>query len=132
MIGFLVALVLAVLVAALLFWGLSIRGPWGSFWTIFLLLLLAAWAADLWIDPQTAEYGWSGWGIAWGVAWLPIVVVLLVLGLIIAAATPSTPREEAEEAGVSEPAAEEAGAAISAWFWGLLVLLAMIIIIALL
>ncbi|MFW5821148.1 MAG: hypothetical protein ACOCWA_07655, partial [Bacteroidota bacterium] len=56
------------------------KGPWGSFWTFFLIILLAVLAADLWIEPMGPYYR--------DVYWLPPVVIGILFALILAAASP--------------------------------------------
>ena len=72
--------VLVIVLIALGFTGISFlvfrrRGPWGSLWSFFAMVLLGIWVASLWIAPTGPIY--------WGVAWLPILLVGLVLSLLL-------------------------------------------------
>lgn len=125
------AILIAVLLSALFYYAFNVRGPWGTFWTFFLVLLLTVWAASLWVDPVGPEF--------WGVAWIPLFFVGLLFALLLAAIPSdygSTPTER--EAGLPEPSPEEVAesrkanrtvAVVSGIFW-LFMLILLIIIVA--
>lgn len=131
--GVLAAIFIAVLIAAIFYYGFSSRGPWGSFWTFFLVLLLVIWAASLWTRPVGPVY--------WGVAWVPLFFVGLIFALLLAAipTADSTPEEEElvdREVVVEDPdiqrrrEAEVASAAAIGWiFWVFILILFTAIII---
>ena len=75
-IGFLIALI----IAAVLFYGFRQRGPWNAFWIFLLFLVLASWAGRLWLTPAGP--------VLWGFGWLSVVFWVFVFGLLIALATP--------------------------------------------
>lgn len=75
--GILAAIVIAILISALFYFAFNARGPWGSLWTFFLVLLLVVWAASLWIRPIGPVY--------WGVSWVPLIFIGLIFALLLAA-----------------------------------------------
>lgn len=76
-------LILALLLTALFNFGLRAKGPWGSFWTFFLVLLCGIWIVAIWVEPI---------GPVWyGAPWIDFVFVGILLALILAAATPPGP-----------------------------------------
>lgn len=122
--GILAAIVIAVLISAIFYYGFSARGPWGSFWTFFLVLLLIVWAASLWTRPVGPVY--------WGVAWIPLFFIGLIFALLLAAIPTydTTPEEEAiidQEILAEEPElarrreAEASSAAAVGWFFWLFI-----------
>lgn len=81
---FLVALLVALLLTALFAAVFGTTGPWSGFWVYFLLILLMAWVAGIWVRP----FGPA----VWGVYWFPFLLFGLIAALLIAAATPPAPR----------------------------------------
>ena len=129
--GVLAAILIAILLSALFYYAFNVRGPWGSFWTFFLVLLLTVWAASLWVDPVGPVF--------WGVAWIPLFFVGLLFALLLAAIPSDYGRTPTErEIGMREPSPEEVAesekvtrtaAVVSGIFW-LFMLVLLIIIIA--
>ncbi len=66
-----------------LFFGYAfrVRGPWGSFWTFFIVILFGVVAADLWVTPIGPYYK--------DIYWFPPLAVGLFIALLLAATTPS-------------------------------------------
>jgi hypothetical protein len=125
-IGFIYLIVITLVMAWVFSYALRIRGPWGSFWTFFLVIFLAVWALYVWIGPTG-----PGWG---GVYWLPPLAAALLVALILAAATPSTSKATSEIAGgkVENDTEEKAAAsAVGVFFWITILLLALIAVIGL-
>lgn len=75
--GIIAAILVAILISAAFYYGFNTRGPWGSIWTFFLVLLLIIWAANIWVRPIGPVYG--------GVAWIPLFFIGLVFALLLAA-----------------------------------------------
>lgn len=71
------AIVVAIILTLLFFYGLSARGPWGSLWSFFLVILLTVWAASFWVEPVGPAYG--------GIAWVPLFFIGLIFALLLAA-----------------------------------------------
>lgn len=127
--GILAAIIIAVLIAAIFYYGFNARGPWGSLWTFFLLLLLVVWAGSLWVRPVGLVF--------WGIAWVPLLFIGLAFALLIAAIpTYDTRIEEeiSEEGALDETEIErrrEADAAVAvSWVFWILVLTLIIVIVA--
>ncbi|RDV10724.1 hypothetical protein DXT99_26015 [Pontibacter diazotrophicus] len=129
------AIVIALVIAGIFYYGFKSRGPWGSFWTIALVILFGVLIAAVWARPVGPVW--------WGIAWFPLFFFGLLFALLLAAATPTTTRTgyrrtayvdttDAEMAQtepvdgrtepVAEPADEEGAAAVGIFFWAMLVL----------
>ena len=97
------------------------KGPWGSFWTFFLVILLAVLAADLWIEPMGPYYR--------DVYWLPPLVIGVLFALILAAASPGkSERKRVDQAGEEYKGDRIAFIALGIFFWFLLILLAVLVV----
>lgn len=110
------ALAMALLLTVVFAAGFGRRGPWGTTWAFLLVVFLTAWALGVWLTPLGP--------VEVAVAWLPFV-----LGGVIAAAalTAAGGRQPRGAAGGRGPGA--ARAAVGAFFWGLLAVLAMTVIL---
>lgn len=89
--GILSVLLFAILISALFYYALKVRGPWGSFWVFFLILLLSIWAASLWIRPIGPTF--------YGVSWVPLFFIGLLIAILLAAIPTSEtrPQEKVEQ-----------------------------------
>lgn len=105
------SVLLALLVGSFFYYVFKYTGPWGSFWTFLLILILAGLAASVWIEPFGPPI--------YNVAWAPILVVILLFALLLAAASPPSYRTGYHrEENVPEPGEKDAPVlAISAVFW---------------
>jgi len=106
------AIIVAVVISSIFYFAVDARGPWGSFWTFFVIILLVVWAASLWIVP----FGY----IYWEIAWIPLFFIGLVIAFLLAAlsSTPPRYRRSAKGSDVNrdvEP--ERTYAAIGLMFW---------------
>ncbi len=117
------SILLALLVGGFFYYVFKYTGPWGSFWTFVLVLIVAGVAASAWIDPVGP--------ILYDIAWVPILVVMLLFALFLAAATPTRYRSKTPARGSTGEASEEEYPvlAISAIFWVFLIALAIAAII---
>jgi hypothetical protein len=106
------AIIGAVLIGVLFYYIFKVSGPWGSFWSFLLILVLAGLAAAAWIPPIGPVF--------YDFAWLPTLFVILMFALLIAAATPSSRELETEPT----PTEERAAIALGGFFWFFLILLA--------
>lgn len=115
------AIIVAAVIFLIFFFILSLRGPWRGWWPFLLVLLLVVWASAYYIDPIGPEY--------WEVYWIPLIFVGLIIALLIAS-LPSS-EDEAVESGVDETARSEgtASTGLSAFFWILIIILAIAVII---
>lgn len=134
--GILGTILVAILISALFYYAFNARGPWGSFWSFFLVLLLIIWAASLWVRPIGPVY--------WGVAWIPLFFVGLLFALLLAAIPTSDTRDVIREDEIAEAERERqvnpteaerrrdinrTAATISGTFWILMVVLLLVIIV---
>lgn len=132
--GILGTILVAILISALFYYAFNARGPWGSFWSFFLVLLLIIWAASLWVRPIGPVY--------WGVAWVPLFFVGLVFALLLAAIPTSDTGEETrrgemidEEMPVDRAEVRRredlnrTAATVSGLFWVFMIILLLVIII---
>lgn len=93
--AFVVALLLGGILAAIFGRTRGVDAFWTSFVFFFLIILLTTWVFGLWIAPFGPLIG--------DVAWVPFVVVGIIIALIIAAVAPTAPQrrpstpEEAED-----------------------------------
>lgn len=121
------AILLALIIGALFFFGFRATGPWGSFWTFLLILFFGIWVFAIWVDPI---------GPLWyGIAWIDFLFVGLILALILAAATPDYRRRSRSDVADSRLETEESAStavALSIYFWVLLILFIGIILFGLL
>ncbi len=104
----------AVVVGAIFYYALKATGPWGSFWTFFLILILVGLAAEAWITPIGPVYG--------GVAWASTLFVIILFALLLAAASPPRYNRTADirETTATEPVTreeEKTAAALGVFFW---------------
>ncbi|MFW6222112.1 MAG: hypothetical protein ACOC3T_00725 [Bacteroidota bacterium] len=121
----LLVIIAAVAIGALFYFVFKSTGPWGTFWTFLLVLILAGLVAEAWITPFGPVY--------YGIAWVPTLFVIILFALLLAAATPSRREEHIiEEKETRLPPGEsrrarEAGEATAAvvgiFFWFLIIFL---------
>ncbi len=107
----LITVIIAVIVGTLFYYIFRSAGPWGTFWSFLLILILAGLAAEAWITP----FG----PILWDVAWIPTLFVILLFAILLTAAAPGRRtryRRAAEER--EQPETSEATIlAIGGLFW---------------
>ncbi len=114
-------ILVAILVGILFYYIFKTSGPWGTFWSFLLILILGGLAAAAWVEPVGPVY--------YDVAWIPTLFVILMFALFLAAATPSyrrdaRAREAARAEAETEPVTTEPeGAIVGAFFWVLLIFL---------
>lgn len=114
-------IVLALLIGLIFYYGFKSRGPWGSFWTFFLVIFFGIWIAALWVNPVGPIY--------WGVAWLDLIFVGILLALILAAASPLKKKDfEDPEAKVTTERYNHTGAVVGAFFWIMLLFFVLAVI----
>ncbi len=107
----LIALVVALIFAAILVYGLDRRapGPMAGFLFFAAILLLSVWAGSVWIEPIGPEL--------WGVPWLMMLLVGMIVALIIAAVAgpvavePTAPDQE----GIAPPTSAGWGCGLLFW-----------------
>lgn len=115
-----VAALIMALVITLFFSGvLKHKGPWNAIWLVFITIFLASWAGYLWISP----FG----PMVMGVSVMPIFVVGLIFAFILAAVTVPT-RKVVRNMEIREDVSSDTRAAISIFFWIVLILLVVAVI----
>lgn len=125
------SLFIAVFITTIFYFALKSRGPWGSFWIFFFVVLMIVWAASLWINPAGPVF--------LGVAWVPLLVIGFLVGLLFIA-LPKAPdsrrpferkREISDDprelSGEDEPT--DAAIKVSGIFWVLIVALFLAVIL---
>lgn len=119
------SIILAIIVAAFFYYAFKYTGPWGSFWTFLLILIFAGVAASTWVEPFGPVF--------YEIAWAPILLVILLFALLLAAATPTRYRtNRSSRDNIPEGTAEELPVlAISAIFWVFLLALMIAAVIGL-
>lgn len=106
--AFVVALVLTLFFTTVL----RTRGPWGSWWLVFIVIFLSAWAAHLWINPIGP--------MVLGVSIVPIFIVGLIFAFVLAASSiPVVTSAKNGDTTTGDPGAT----AISIFFWILVLIL---------
>lgn len=113
----LVIVMAAIVIGSLFFFGFKTAGPWGSFWTFILILILAGLAAAAWIRPFGPIY--------WNISWVPVLFVIVLFSLFLAALTPTRrDKDVIEKEIVSEPQPEDSAMfTLSFFFWAFIVFL---------
>lgn len=140
--AFVLALVVALLLTPLFVLAFGWRrgedeSGWATALFVFMLLLFGLWASTFWLVPAGPLVG--------GVAWVPLLLVGVILLLIVAAASPveRSPAGRRADAGVAtpldakaEPARRQVDreggwgmAALGGVFWVLLIMLFVVIAI---
>jgi hypothetical protein len=102
----------ALLIGVLFYYVFKSTGPWGTFWSFLLILILVGLAAEAWIEPVGP--------VAWGVAWVPTLFVVFLFALLLAAATPPRRDRRVTDTTTTEPTTTEeetAAVAVGAFFW---------------
>jgi hypothetical protein len=115
----LITIFMAALVGAAFFYLFKFPGPWGSFWAFFLVLLLAGLAARGWVHPVGPVF--------FGLAWVPILFVIFLFALFLAAVTPFDKSKKYPPHELSPEKSEEVAPymALSALFWVFIIALLM-------
>lgn len=115
----LLTILIAVVIGILFYYIFRSRGPWGSFWSFLLILILAGLAAEAWIEPVGP--------VGWGVAWVPTIFVILLFALLLAAAAPPRPERRITEP-VPDTEEEATVIALSGFFWIFMIFLLGVVI----
>lgn len=124
--GLVYLVTIALLITLFFSYVLRLRGPWGSFWAFFVIVLLAAFATDFWVGP-VGPYFYER------VYWIPPLVVGLIIALLLAATTPSPKTRSELTLNKNELAkGQEATLALGTFFWFLFVIMLVIVIVGLL
>lgn len=110
------SLFLALIVGSFFYYIFKYTGPWGSFWSFLLVLILAGFAASVWIEP----FG----PVLYDVSWAPILVVILIFALLLAATSPKkATRYKVNEKIIGKEEKDSQPLALSVVFWLFLIVL---------
>lgn len=89
---------------------LRLRGPWGSIWATFIIILFAVIAASFWVEPAGPLYR--------DIYYMPPLVVGILVALLLAAATPSPRTRSKLDRTEREKEKEEADFySVGIFFW---------------
>lgn len=135
--GIIAVILLSVLLTLVFVFGLKTKGPWGSSWTFFIVVILSMSMVSLWVPPA---------GPVWmGAAWIDLIVTGLLVSFVMSAVTPS--RYSKTRKGTNDNALEDDGyetsyreekfdknqtkdiVRVGGFFWMLLLVLCVLIII---
>lgn len=101
------------------------RGPWGSFWASFFIILLSVFAADIWIGPVGPFFYEN-------IYWVPPLIVGLLIALLLAATTPSPQiKRELEKRQNEIEQRREVMLTTGIFFWFLFIFMLLIVIVGL-
>lgn len=105
------AILLSLLVGSFFYYVFKYTGPWGSYWTFVATLILAGLVAAVWIEPVGP--------MIYNFAWAPMLIVILIFALFLAAASPTRYRtQNPERKNIPDPAQQNIPAlAVSTVFW---------------
>lgn len=114
----LLVILAALVIGSIFYYLLKLSGPWGSFWSFLLILILSGLAAAAWITPVGPVY--------YNISWFPVLFTILLFAILMAAATPSrrAPRQTTNtQRHVEDTEGGLAFVALSAFFWVFLLFL---------
>lgn len=119
--GLVAALLISFLLTLISVFLLRKKGPWGSAWTLFLVVFLALWAISIYLAPVGPIY--------YGVAWAPLMIAGILLTLLLVATMPGANEWRDESMDAQRPPKQVKQAKASRLFWVLIVLLAIAVMI---
>lgn len=117
-------IIIALLLAAVFYYGFKITGPWGTFWTFLLVLIIGIWMVAALAEPVGPLW--------WGVAWLDLFVIGLLFALLLVAATPTERdrRRYKEYYGTTDEETASSAVAVGIWFWVMILVFFIVIVLA--
>lgn len=130
--GIFSVLLVTILISTIFFYVFNKKGPWGSFRTFFIVILLCVWIASLWVQPIGPHF--------YGIAWITLSIVGLLAALILAAVPQSVHKKEPKIMNIKEvdlnseserryQSFNRKTATISGIFWILMIILLIIVIL---
>ena len=118
----LLSLLVALALTEVLIRGFRLRGPWGSRWSLGLVVFLTAWGGGVWFAPKAMQaMGWIGYC-------LPFVLVGLAAALAIAAVSPRHALGTASDREAFEREEQAVGMGVIVFLWSLCALLIAVIV----
>jgi hypothetical protein len=97
------------------------KGPWGSAWTLFLVVFLTLWAVSIYLAPVGPTYQ--------GVAWAPLLIAGVLLTLLLIASMPGANEWRDESMESQRPPKKVIQGKASPLFWVVIVMLAIAVMI---
>ena len=116
------AIIAAFIITLIFVAALRRPGPWNNVLVFFLIILLTAWAAAIWIGPVGPAF--------LGIFWLPIIVVGFIAALLLTSVR-SSPRPRTQTVSAAyeqEQKREQVKSLFDIFFWILIGLLFLIIL----
>jgi len=122
--GLLYSASIALIITIFFTYALRIYGPWGNFWTFFLILLLAVLAANLWVRPIGPSFQ--------GIYWIPpIAAGFLVASILAASSPPSKPFSRLNKNPKDYMKRKANAMALGTFFWFVVVFMFVLVIMGL-
>lgn len=118
--GILYLVTIAFLITLFFRFLLQVSGPWGSFWAFFLIVLLAIFAANIWVSPIGPHFA--------DIYWVPPAAAGLIIALLLAATTPSPKTRSEMDAEGKASGRDAAAVALGTFFWFLIIFLVILIL----
>lgn len=123
LIGILYLVSVSFLITLFFYYLLRSTGPWGSFWTFFIIILLAVFATEVWIGPVGPFFHDR-------IYWIPPLAVGVLIALLLAASTPGSKKRNKLKLQDREIAEKErTKIAMGTFFWFLLMVLLVFIVV---
>lgn len=113
--GIIASILIALLLTLIFSTSYRHRGPWGGLLFFFLVIFLASWASQLWINP----FG----PMLFGVAWAPLLFVGVLIAVLLLAAGASAIDKTPVTPGPEVTPQEGSILAIGLFFWILVLIL---------
>ena len=118
---FVIILIITLILSLLFVYLLGVRGPWGSFWTFFLIMVFGVWAAGFWLSPAGP--------LLYGAPWVSFLAAALVLALLLAAVGTPAAINPNKESNSGNDAGPDTGTKVGAVFWILLTIFVIAVMI---
>ncbi|NBC82213.1 MAG: hypothetical protein GVY19_02415 [Bacteroidetes bacterium] len=109
------ALLLSILIAALFFYVIKIKGPWQNYWMFAVVLFLFILGTAVWINPKNPTIS--------EIHWIPPIIAGFVVAFLLASATPSAQARRSIEKEYEQQNTDSRAVAVSIFFWILMLLL---------
>jgi hypothetical protein len=117
-------LVIALIIGALFYYVIGVKGPWDRFWPFMVIILLSVLAAGLWVQPVGPNLK--------GIYWLPPLATGLLMALLLASANQTPPPNKGFEEHLNHlPEQKVVNAALHSFFWIVIALFLILVMIGL-
>lgn len=120
------AIVVALIVGAIFYYGFKFTGPWGTFWAFLLVLIIGIWFMAALAEPIGP--------IWWGIAWFDLFLFAVLFAILLIAATPTIEdrrrHRDYYRSIKTDEEARDTAVTVGVWFWVMIILFLMVAIIA--